>query len=44
MKIEIEINTELTDILEILQKISQIVDSIKVEGFTIKELEIKSED
>ena len=44
MKIEIEMNTELTDISEIFQKISQIVDSIKVEGFTVKELEIKSED
>ncbi len=44
MKIEIEMNTESTDILGMLQKISQIVDSIKVQGFTVKELEIKSED
>ena len=44
MKIEIEMNTELTDISQILQKVSQIVESAKGQGFTIKELEIESDE
>ena len=41
MKIEIEMNTESTDVSQILQKVSQIVESVKGQGFTIKELEIE---
>ena len=44
MKIEIEMNTESTDVSQILQKVSQIVESVKVQGFTIKELEIESDE
>ena len=44
MKIEIEMSTESTDVSQILQKVSQIVESVKGQGFTIKELEIKSDE
>jgi hypothetical protein len=44
MEIEIEMTTELTDISEILQKVTQIVISAKEQGFKIKELEIESND
>jgi hypothetical protein len=44
MEIEIEMTTELTDVLEILQKVSQVVNSAKEQGFTIKELEIESDN
>ena len=44
MKIEIEMSTESTDVSQILQKVSQIVESVKGQGFTIKELEIVSDE
>ena len=44
MQIEIEMTTELTDVSEIMQKVTQVVNSAKVQGFNIKELEIESED
>jgi hypothetical protein len=44
MEIEIEMNTELTDVSEILQKVTQVVNSAKEQGFNIKELEIESEE
>jgi len=44
MEIEIEMTTELTDVSEIMQKVTQVVNSAKVQGFNIKELEIESED
>jgi hypothetical protein len=44
MEIEIEMTTELTDISEILQKVIQVVNSAKEQGFNIKELEIESDD
>lgn len=44
MEIEIEMTTELTDVSEILQKVTQIVNSAKKQGFDVKELEIKSND
>ena len=44
MKIEIEMNTDITDVSEILQKASQIVESVKGQGFTITELEIESDE
>jgi hypothetical protein len=43
MKIEIEMTTELTDVSEIMQKVTQVVNSAKEQGFNIKELEIESE-
>jgi hypothetical protein len=44
MEIEIEMTTELTDVSEIMQKVTQVVNSAKDQGFNIKELEIESED
>ena len=44
MEIEIEMTTESTDVSEILQKVTQVVNSAKEQGFNIKELEIESED
>jgi len=44
MEIEIEMTTELTDMPEILQKVTQVVNSAKEQGFNIKELEIESDD
>ena len=35
MKIELEFNTKLTDVPDILQKVSQIVKSAKEQGFDI---------
>jgi hypothetical protein len=36
--------TELTDVSEIMQKVTRVVNSAKEQGFNIKELEIESED
>ena len=44
MEIEIEMTTELTDMSAILQKVTQVVDSAREQGFDIKELEIESEE
>lgn len=44
MEIEIEMTTELTDVSEILQKVTQVVNSAREMGFNVKELEIESED
>ena len=44
MEIEIEMTTELTDMSAILQKVTQVVNFAKEQGFNIKELEIESED
>ena len=44
MKIEIEMTTELTDMSEILHKVTQIVNSAKQQGFNIQELEIESNE
>jgi hypothetical protein len=44
MEIEIEMTTELNDMSKILQKVNQVVNSAKEQGFNIKELEIESDD
>jgi hypothetical protein len=44
MKMELEFNTKLTDVPDILQKISQIVKSAKEQGFDITEVEIESDN
>jgi hypothetical protein len=44
MEIELELDTKLTDISEIIEKLSPILKSAKDQGFTIKELEIESDD
>ena len=43
MKIEIVFNTKLTDVPEILQKVSQMVKSAKEQGFDVTEVELESE-
>jgi hypothetical protein len=42
MEIELELGTKLTDVSEVIEKLSPILKSIKDQGFTIKELEIES--
>ena len=44
MEIEIEMTTELTDMSEILQKVTQVINAAKEQEFAIKELEIESDD
>jgi len=44
MEIEIEMTTDLTDVSEILQKVTPVIKSAKEQGFDIKELEIESHD
>jgi hypothetical protein len=44
MEIELELDTKLTDVSEIIEKLSPILKSAKDQGFTIKELEIESDD
>lgn len=39
-----ELDTKLTDVSEVIEKLSPILKSIKDQGFTIKELEIESAD
>jgi hypothetical protein len=43
LKVELEFNTKLTDMPDILQKVSQIVKSAKEEGFDIVEVEVESD-
>ena len=43
MKVELEFNTKLTDMTDILQKISQMVKSAKEQGFDIAEVEVESD-
>jgi hypothetical protein len=42
MEIEIEMITELIDMSAILQKVTQVVNFAREQGFNIKELEIES--
>ena len=44
MEIELELDTKLTDVSEVIEKLSPILKSVKGQGFTIKELEIESSD
>jgi hypothetical protein len=44
MDIELELDTKLTDVSEVIVKLSPILKSVKNQGFTIKELEIESSD
>ena len=44
MEIEIKMTTPSSDVSDILQKMSKLIDSAKEQGFTIKELEIESDD
>jgi hypothetical protein len=40
MEIEIEMTTELTDVSEILQKVTQVVNSEKEHGLALKNLKL----
>jgi hypothetical protein len=40
MEIEIEMSTELTDVSEILQKVTQVVNSEKEHGLALKNLKL----
>jgi hypothetical protein len=42
MEIELELDTKLTDVSEVIEKLSPILKSVKDQGFNIKELEIES--
>ena len=44
MEIEIKMTAPSNDVSDILQKMSKLIDSAKEQGFTIKELEIESDD
>ena len=44
MEIELELDTKLTDVSEVIEKLSPILKSVNDQGFTIKELEIESSD
>jgi hypothetical protein len=44
MEIEIKMTTPSSEVSDILQKMSKLIDSAKEQGFTIKELEIESDD
>ena len=43
MKVEIEFKSGSVNVSQISQKISQILNSIKEQGFEIKELEVETE-
>jgi hypothetical protein len=44
MEIEIKMTKPSSDVSDILQEMSKLIDSAKEQGFTIKELEIESDD
>jgi hypothetical protein len=41
MKVELEIDSRKTDVSQIQQKVSPIVDSVKQQGLNVKEFEIE---
>ena len=44
MEIEIEMSSKLTDITEVLQKVTNVINSAREQGLIIKELGIERED
>ena len=44
MEIEIEMTSKSTDMSEVLQKVTNVVNSAREQGFVIKELEIEKDD
>jgi hypothetical protein len=44
MEIELELETKIKDVSEVIEKLSPVLKSIKDMGFVIKELEIESDD
>jgi hypothetical protein len=44
MEIEIEMTSNSTDMMEVLQKVTTVVNSAREQGFVIKELGIEKDD
>jgi hypothetical protein len=44
MEIELELETKLKDVSEVIEKLSPVLKSVKDMGFVVKELEIESDD
>ena len=44
MEIEIELETKMKDVSEVIEKLSPVLKSVKDLGFVIKGLEIESDD
>jgi hypothetical protein len=44
MEIELELETKIKDVSEVIEKLSPVLKSVKDMGFVIKELEIESDD
>lgn len=44
MEIELELETKMKDVSEVIEKLSPVLKSVKDLGFVVKELEIESDD
>jgi hypothetical protein len=44
MEIELELDTKMKDVSEVIEKLSPILKSVKDLGFVVKELEIERDD
>jgi hypothetical protein len=44
MEIELELDTKMKDVSEVIEKLSPILKSVKDLGFIVKELEIESDN
>lgn len=44
MEIELELETRIKDVSEVIEKLSPVLKSVKDMGFVVKELEIESDD
>jgi uncharacterized protein YoxC len=44
MEIELELETKIKDVSEVIEKLSPVLKSVKDMGFVVKELEIESDD
>ena len=44
MEIELELETKMKDVSEVIEKLSPVLKSVKDLGFVIKGLEIESDD
>ena len=44
MEIELELDTKMKDVSEVIEKLSPVLKSVKDLGFVVRELEIESDD
>lgn len=44
MEIELELETKIKDVSEVIEKLSPVLKSVKDMGFVVKELEIESDE